>query len=331
MQFLGLHAFAISLHLFCGIYSFMSPHAYDALIPITINTVEYSNSVSNAYYDVTGVSYFNFPSVIIIYGIVAFVTIVFHLFIYFPIHYKYGPIVWNQGFFTVRWIEYSITCTLMSFAASTSSGPTMLSFTLTMAVQGIALQFIGALIEQLKRYYVPLLFVGVLINTGLSFSTFLYIITAPTIDQYQWIEFLSFAFYYGLFPLNCIIDARRKNCFVKTDWIYNVLSLSSKFGLFWLQVGEVEEKLGSNTWTKVQIYLLGIVVPFVMLCVGIYFTPSCDFSSSSEEKINTNVYWKTMKQIAKLRIIKDVDENKDNIIPVKVLSQKERRKPFNFN
>lgn len=88
-------------------------------------------------------------------------------------------------------------------------------------------------------------------------------------------------------------------------------------------------ELGSNTWTKVQLYLLGIVVPFVILCTGLYFTPGCEFSISSEKELNTNVYWKTMKRIAELRIIKEVDENKDNIITVKVLSQKERRKPFN--
>ena len=301
-QFLLLHSTAILLHVCCFLYSFLNTTAYTTGIPVNTKTVTYLNTTDKQYYNTVNTYNFEIPSVIILHGIVAFVTVLFHSFVYIPIHFNFSDVVWSQGFFTPRWFEYSITCTIMSISSVMSSGCNDFNMLISYIFYGIALQLIGCSIEQMKEQYKPLLFIGFLLQIGSSYNTIWYLFTATGIGQYQFIEFIAYTFYYGLFPINCVFDAiYRKDCFIKTDWIYNVLSLSSKFALFWIQVGEIERKINGGIWPEIQVYILGIVFPFLLLVIGLYKTPQCTIIMKSEDAPNKCLYF--IRYISKLRFL----------------------------
>jgi hypothetical protein len=220
---------------------------------------------------------FQIPSVIIIHGVVAVITIFFHTFVYFPIHRYYSNIVWTNQFFAVRWIEYGLTCTLMTIASVLSSGTVDFNLIVLVIFSGIALQFMGCCIEQFKiiNIYRSFFVVGVLIQFGTSW-TILWGYFSGTSDASVWLEAMIYLFYYSLFAVNNITDVLfRKQCFVQTDWYYNVLSLTSKVALFWIQVGGVERTVNGGIWPEIQIYALGTAIPFVFLFVGYILRPVC--------------------------------------------------------
>ena len=271
LQFVSAHLFATFLHMACAVYAFATPHAYTTSIPSELARVTYEE---NEYYAKGDAIRFSIPSVILLHGIVAVVTCTFHACVYIPSHYLYGRVIWSQGFYPLRWLEYSITCTIMTISSVASAGTSDFTILLSTIFLGVGLQSLGAAIEQRKEWVYFLLFVGSTIGMGESTSTVWYLVSNTGLPAVQMLEFLSYVFYYGLFPLNCAFDAlRRKGRFIETDWTYIVLSLSSKFGLFWLQVGEVERKETTGPWPDVQIYLLGIVCPLLILVSGIYLTP----------------------------------------------------------
>lgn len=271
-RFLSLHVLALFVHAACAIYAFASSAAPDTPIPAHLDIVSYEAPTNSVYYDVERRVAFDVPSVITLHGIVAVVTFAFHALVYVPAHYLFAERIWKQGFFPVRWVEYSVTCTLMSIASVSSAGNSDFTSVLAVAVLGPVLQSLGCFIEQDKS--ARFLFAsGFLLNVGISVSSAWYILSAPTTSYLQIIEFLAYGFYYGLFPLNAYMDTLRSNRFVRTDWYYNVLSLSSKLALFWLQVGEVEKKTLGGYWPDVQIYGLGIVLPFAFLVVGWCLAP----------------------------------------------------------
>lgn len=302
-QFVSLHVLAVIAHAACFIYSFSSPTGYDTEIDAYLATVSFQNT-QNTYYDVQNVSKIQLPSVVLLHGIVALVTVLFHALFYLPIHSKFATTVWSQGFFALRWVEYSITCTLMTLSSVMSSGTYDFNFVITIIASGIALQLVGCTIEQLKEQWKVLVVIGTLIELSVAWSLVWYTVTSPGMTRYQWIEVVSFLFYYGLFPLNCILDATyRKACFVKTDWTYNVLSITSKFALFWLQVGEVERVQLRGAWPEIQIYGLGMVVPFIGLVLGIYLTPSACNIKNTATAVHGR-YWKILSHIATFQLVK---------------------------
>lgn len=302
-QFLFLHIFALLLHTTCTIYAFSLSLSYETPINTIVERVSYNNLSYDTYYKVDSTYKYNIPSVILIHGIVAFITIVFHLLFYIPIHYKFGNTVWDQGYFTLRWIEYSFTCTLMSLSSIMTSGTDELLTVFSIMIYGTALQLIGCCIERMRYACWFLFAIGSLINLGTSIPSFWYVASAPSTSNIQIIEYVAFIFFYALFPINCLADATnssRKNKFYKTDWIYNVLSLSSKFGLFWLQVGEVEMKYNSNAWTFTEVYVLGILFPILLLVIGIYNTPTNKITEKITEykEEELSYYWKLVKFLA---------------------------------
>lgn len=273
-RFVAAHAFAIFVHTICALYAFITPHAYKTHIPSELARVSYGVGV---YYTVVETMDFSIPSVILLHGMVAVVTVFFHACVYIPSHYFYGKLIWSQGFFPIRWFEYGVTCTLMTISSVASAGTGDFTFILSAIFFGVGLQSLGAAIEQRKETVYFLLYVGFMISLGVSTPTIWYLLSSKGVPAPQVLEFLSYAFYYALFPINCAIDAiYRKGRFVETDWIYIVLSLSSKFGLFWLQVGEVERNVSNGRWPDVQIYALGVVLPLVILAFGIYLTPKIE-------------------------------------------------------
>ena len=320
-QFLGLHLLAIAAHTLCFVYSFASPTGYTTHIPTELVTVKFTDTI-NTYYDIQEARIINLPSVVFFHGIVALVTVLFHSILYLPIHYKFANIVWNQRFFAIRWVEYSITCTLMTLSSVMSSGMFDFNFVITIIVSGMALQLIGCTIEQLKQQWKILVIIGSGIEFGIAWSLIWYTVTSVDMSHYQWIETISFLFYYGLFPLNCIVDATyRKNCFLKTDWTYNVLSITSKFALFWLQVGEVERKTLGGFWPEIQVYGLGMVLPFLVLMLGIYWTPSeCSGDANATKTEKQSTFWKIMSDIATIQIV-----NKSKITYVKRIRKSKSR------
>ena len=300
-RFLILHSVAIVLHLSCFLYSVLASSGYETPNKVKVDTMLYNNlSISMPYFEKDDTFELNFPSVVFIHGIVALVTILFHSFIYFPIHYWYSDIVWKQGYLQVRWIEYGITCTLMTVSSVVSSGMNDFITVISIFIGGFALQLIGCTIEQTKYNWKVLFAIGVLIESSLGWHVVWYSISSSGITERQWIETIAYVFYYSLFPLNCVYDAAyRKECFVITDWYYNILSLTSKLALFWLQVGEVEQNIYDSLWSYLQIYLLGIAIPLIILVIGIYLRPVCTLPCTNEHDNKPGSYY---KYIAKLRI-----------------------------
>lgn len=304
-RFLVLHGAAITLHLICAIYAFASPSLLEGSIPLKLETKAYTNlSIAYPYYRDSNVIVVSFPSVVVVHGLVALVTVLFHAFAYLPIHYRFSELIWDQGFLSVRWLEYAITCTLMTMSSVFAAGTSDFNFAATLAFGGIALQMIGCAIEQLKSQWLPLFVLGIWIELSLGWSIVWYTISSPAITSLQWIEVLSYVAYYSLFPLNCVVDAVcRKKRFIETDWIYNLLSLSSKLALFWLQVGKLDKNVGARHWPTLQIYGLGVVLPFAILLAGLCFIPKRRIDESAEpDALPTARVWIMYYYISKCRL-----------------------------
>tara|TARA_B100001778_G_C18299085_1_gene498990 strand:- start:35 stop:679 length:645 start_codon:yes stop_codon:yes gene_type:complete len=193
----------------------------------------------------------------------------------------------------------------MSVASAISSGVDDFVTIIGFFIAGISLQFIGAFIEQVKEQWKLLVTVGLFAELSIAFSILWYSFSTTSTTQYQWFEVVAYLFFYSLFPLNCVYDAiYRKDCFIKTDWIYNILSLASKFSLFWLQVGEVEINLYESMWSEASIYIFGMFVPLIILVVGLYFTPKCPTLSIDEVCNNVVVSeeWSLYKILTTLRL-----------------------------
>ena len=306
-RFVSLHLFAIIVHTVCAVYAFTTNSSLDSPLRLESKRVRYPTPETYEYapytYYYTTVSEHTFdgPSVVQIHGVVAVFTVFMHMLIYLPTHIYFSNIVWNQGYYFPRWIEYSVSCTLMSIASSMSAGNSDLNLVVVFSILGVALQGIGALTEQQKRLYIPLIGLGTIVNLAISYGTLWYLFGSYTeFNTVQTIEVLAYGFFYGLFPLNCFLDARDRPNFQRTDWIYNVLSLTSKFGLFWIQVGEVERILYNTPWTNVQIYLLGIVFPFSLLVLCIWAAPSSEVIRFDVADKDTPFRW--LRRIATLTV-----------------------------
>ena len=276
-RFLALHALAVGVHALCAAYAFgggAHAEAAETSIPTRLSRVRYDGA-SASYYETTEEWDVHLPSVVYLHGAVACVTAAFHALLYAPAHWAYGPVIWAQGYFAPRWVEYAITCTLMSVSSLASSGPTSLTTVASAVCGGAALQAIGCAIEQRKETARFLLLVGGCVNAGTSASTVWYVLTSTGVSAPQVLEFAGYTFFYALFPLNCALDAtERRGRFVRTDWMYNVLSLTSKLALFWLQVGEVERKVRPGPRSEFQVYGLGIALPLLLLAAGVSLAPS---------------------------------------------------------
>lgn len=277
-RFVAAHCVAVLLHVGCALYAFSTPHAYTTQIPCYLERVRYGGGEGGVYYyEKEEVLSTPLPSVILLHGVVALVTTAFHLFVYIPAHAYHSQLIWSQGYFPVRWLEYSITCTLMTMSTFASAGTDDLTVVWAAIFYGVALQCMGCAIEQRKETIHFFLFVGGGIQLGMTISTLWYIVSSPRVTAPHVLEYVSYVFYYACFPVNSYLDAvRREGNFVRTDWLYIVLSLSSKVGLFWLQVGEVERSVSYSStpwWPDVQIFGLGIVLPLLILVVGVSLAP----------------------------------------------------------
>lgn len=297
-KFFILQVSAIFLHTACAVYAFLTPFAFDSPLELAFYTVEFTNAT---YYKENETFTFNIPSVILFHGIVAIVTVLFHLFVYTPIYHAHAHMVWKQGYFTARWFEYAVTCTLMTVASSVSSGTEDATTVILIVCCGVALQCVGLAIEQLKAQWKLLFFIGATIETASTFNIAWYTVSTQA-TLLQWIEFLSYGFFYSLFAINCVSDAIwRRSCFVKTDWYYNVFSLTSKFGIFWMQVGEIERKHVDGAWPEIQVFFLGIAFPFFLLALGWWFQPIC----VEVEPVQTK-YFISWKKLAGLRFTEEI-------------------------
>ena len=118
--------------------------------------------------------------------------------------------------------------------------------------------------EQYRRGSASLLLIGGLINAAMSYPTVWYVLTAEHSGDTEWIAFGAYTFYYALFPLNCFWDARYRGDFMQTDWIYTMLSLTSKTTL-WIQV--------ESDRSDLRVYLLGVALPFIALVLGVRVHP----------------------------------------------------------
>jgi len=300
-RFLKLHALALTLHAVCAIYAFTSSVASETPIPAYLNTVSYGTPTTSAYYDVDNRLTIRIPSVITLHGIVAAVTFMFHAVVYVPAHYLFAERIWKQGFFPLRWVEYSVTCTLMSIASVASSGNADFTSVVALSALGPVLQSLGCFIEQEKK--ARFLFVsGFFLNLAISVSSIWYVLSTPSVSYSQIIEFVAYAFYYGLFPLNAFLNTLSDGGFIRTDWHYNVLSLSSKFALFWLQVGKVEQLKVRGIWPEIQIYGLGIALPLVFLATGSCFAPQYDSTDPDPPEINAPLA-RALSRAISLRVV----------------------------
>ncbi len=286
--FQPLHAFAVLLHTLCAIYAFYTPLAYSTPFHVRLRRMSYANlTIDMPYFSGYTELSFHVPSLVLIHGVVALVTIFFHAFVYAPIHAHHSHAVWVANrFLTVRWIEYGITCTLMTIASTLSSGIDDFNQIVVITACGILLQFLGCCIEQFKHInvYRSFFIFAVILNLGISWPIVWGNLSGET-SAAVWIETIIYLFYYSLFAVNCWMDAvYRRKCFVLTDWYYNVLSVTSKVSLFWLQVGNVERNANGGVWSSVQVNLFGIALPLVILLFGYICRPSCETTPPMNKK-----------------------------------------------
>ena len=304
-RFFVLHAIAVCLHLTCAVYAFASPIGPATPFDIVVRVFDFSDRTEDAPYfsSVTEVP-LKAPSIILIHGVVAVITLIFHLLLYIPMHYGVARTVWvERRAFAPRWIEYGMTCTLMTLASALSAGAQDLNLLLCIAFAGVSLQLIGCFIEQLKglgRWVSLSLFTtGVVLDTGISWVVIWSNLSSPSPSIDLMVETAAFLFYYSLFALNNLRDALRPNaCFVRTDWYYNALSLTSKLALFWLQVGDVERVFYDGPWVWIQIYGLGIALPMLLLVACACWTPPCDYDA--QDRWSSGCYLR----LAKLHLLK---------------------------
>ena len=262
-MFARLHTLAATVHALCAVYVFSTPVYYDRSIMLTAVRVSFTRTSFRPVDTVV----LHIPSAALLHGIVALVTALFHILVYIPLYRStLAQQVWNRGYLSVRWVEYAITCTIMSVAASTTSGDDDLNHVIALILSGIALQMIGACVEQNQRAAAALLAIGGLINASSSYPTVWYILTAEHSTETKWVAFIAYTVYYALFPLNCLWNVVYRVDFKQTDWVYALLSLSSKTALFWIEVGQ----------NNFQVYVLGVMLPFVVLVVGVRIKPLTD-------------------------------------------------------
>lgn len=296
--FFYLHAFAITIHLSCGLYAFATPSAYESEFKMDLTYVDFSNRTdSSPYFSKREGLTFAFPSAILLHGIVAFVTAFFHLVLYVPLHYGFANTIWNvKRALWVRWVEYSTTCTLMTIASLLGNGTTDFHMIMTAVFSGVALQAVGANVEQLKSLgrtaTFSLFAIGVLIEMGTTWTVLWVHLSSTSTSVTDLLEVTAFVFYYSLFAVNNLYDALyRKTCFVRTDWFYNVLSLTSKVSLFWLHVGEVQRVFYPGPWPHVQIYVFGILFPLFVLAACVRIAPR-NCSPNVEDRWTKNGFYK---------------------------------------
>ena len=304
-RFLLLHAIAITLHLGCAGYAFASNASRQTPTRLELRRVRYLTSPEGdfEYYVDARVHEFDGPSVAQLHGIVAFFTAIVHASVYLPIHAFHSNIVWRQGFFLLRWVEYAVSCTIMSISSSITAGTRDINVIVVFVLLGVVLQCIGAIIEQEKRLYAQLFLVGGLVNAASSYSTLWYLFSSYSdFNIVQTLEVAAYAFFYALFPINCWYDAVYRPPFCQTDWIYNILSLTSKFALFWLQVGEVERVLYDGAWASFQIYGLGLVLPLAFLALASRGAPRCEVEKDGRAEEHASAYVRLLGRLARLRI-----------------------------
>ena len=93
------------------------------------------------------------------HGFVAFVTI-FSILLLFADTLQTFDYGMEARVLTLRWVEYAITCTLMTASSVLSSGTNDFNFLITILASGVALQMIGCAIEQCKNQWKLLLIIG---------------------------------------------------------------------------------------------------------------------------------------------------------------------------
>lgn len=308
MLFLQLHCIAVCMHMGCLLYAVLSDTS-NAYMNVQTSRVDFTNlTEASPYY--SRIETYNHPflSVTALHGIVALITVMFHAFVYFPIHYAYATVVWKQEFFALRWLEYSLTCTLMTIASAISNGTRDLNFVIVLFVSGIVLQGFGLVIEQSKTQWRFFFVMGSGLELSVSWNTIWYTVTSSKQSTIQILETLAFIFFYSLFALNCITDAvYRKGCFIRTDWIYNLLSLTSKFALFWIQVGDLQRVFDDSMWPTFQIYGLGIILPLLILFVGMCNQPKCEISRTDKDPTHPIFkYWYTLAKLKVAEVEKEI-------------------------
>lgn len=264
-SFTILHTLAVVLHTSCFAYVVTKPHGR---YPFTmqIETFDYTHlDDAQPYYRPLEEMQVTAFSVYSLQAFVAITTAVFHSLVYLPIVCTCSEVVWfERKALAVRWVEYALTSTALALSSTLKSGVASVHFVVALVCSSVVLQALGFCIEQLKHLWPTFLCMGVLLQIGTAWPVVWTTLTGTT-DASQWIETAAFLFYYSLFAINCISDARGR-AFVSTDWTYNVLSLTSKLALFWLQVGDLERTTSTDVlWPTVATIALGIVAPFVGL------------------------------------------------------------------
>ena len=277
-KFLALHFVSLATHIACAAYAFTSPATWDTPIDIPFTKISYSNrSESHPYFTRKEGINVSFPSVGVVHGVVAVITAFFHVFAYIPIYSFRAKDVWHNRRLSIRWIEYAFTCSLMTVATLSSSGATAAESVVSAFVGGVPLQLVGLQIERKRGDWKTLLLIVLLVQSSISVPI-LWLTLSSESGGSEWIETTFYLFYYSLFAVNCALDARRdKDDFVITDWVYAVLSVTSKNALFWMQVGAVERYAGGQeqgrAWPNFQVYFLGMFLPFVLLVCLVRLSP----------------------------------------------------------
>ena len=207
------------------------------------------------------------PTIVQMQGVIALVTSAVHAGVYLPLYLWYADVVWFvERSLWVRWLEYSITSTLMTTSSAVNNGVDDPLYVVTLLLCGAVLQGIGYVLEQRTEVWKPLLLLGILVNAAAGVPIVWYTIVNDRVSD--WFATLSFVFYYTGFAYNASLHATGTP-FARVDWNYNVLSLTSKVAIFFLYVGGE----GTTSWAIVETYGFGVVIPGVVLAILLLVPP----------------------------------------------------------
>lgn len=266
-ELIRLNVVAAGVHLLNGILGSFIIRSYDPALPIIAPLFKYlSGEEGRARFLESTPKTWGNVHILEPLVVVEWITFAFHVVYWAALIWPQRVdqrivrrLVNNPSANPLRWVEYAITATTMSAFGAVAIGITDAYYLLKMVSAGVALQACGYLIECLDckeprdvRIFKTLWWViGNVLNLT-SIVVLLYQIFASNTGAVRGVfieNSLPFAFWFNSFGVVCRWDFYKKGRFVDryyTERWYIVLSLSTKFAVFWLGLGSFRRIIEIN-------------------------------------------------------------------------------------
>ena len=150
----------------------------------------------------------------------------------------------DGGVNPLRWIEYSLTATIMAAFGNLNIGITDFYLFLKVLCSGVALQMVGYVIELLDcnnplhvRLFNILWIQATLLNLVNIFTILFQVFSSSTHSSVFYWNCVPYSIYFNTFGIICRLSFHRVGPFASaayTEAWYIALSLSTKFAVFWL-------------------------------------------------------------------------------------------------